>query len=85
MLDGDGNKVGKATNYNDNAIYGAPNTESGYRYGYVAIVNGVPQYSEMSKGANGVASYTVPQGTHELYFVIMGAPGNLSSSVVERQ
>lgn len=74
MLDGDGNKVGKATNYNDNAIYGAPNTESGYRYGYVAIVNGVPQYSEMSKGANGVASYTVPQGTHELYFVIMGAP-----------
>ncbi len=74
MLDGDGNKVGKATNYNDNTIYGAPNTASGYRYGYVAIVNGVPQYSEMSKGANGSASYTVPQGTRELYFVIMGAP-----------
>ncbi len=70
QLDGDGKVVGKTTSYNASA-----NTSSDYRYGYVAIVNGRPVYSEMSRGASGTASYTIPAGTSELFFVIMAAPG----------
>ncbi len=70
MVDGDGNKAGTATSYNTND----GNTSSNFRYGYVAIVNGSPVYSDMTSGANGTASYQVPSGTDELYFVIMAAP-----------
>ena len=69
QVDGDGKVVAKTTAYNT-----SDNTSSDYRYGYVAIVNGKPTYSEMSKGAEGTASYIVPAGTNELYFVIMAAP-----------
>ena len=69
QVDGDGKVVSKTTTYN-----ALNNTSSDYRYGYVAIVNGKPTYSEMSKGAEGTALYTVPTGTDELYFVIMAAP-----------
>lgn len=69
MVDGDGNVKGKTKNYNS-----SDNTTSNYRYGYVAIVNGTPVYSDMSKGANGTAHYTVPSGTEELYFVIVATP-----------
>ena len=69
MVDGDGAVAGKTTTYND-----SENHSSNYRFGYVAIVNGKPVYSAMTKGAEATASYTVPAGTDELYFVIMAAP-----------
>ena len=69
MLDGDGKVVGTTKNYNSQS-----NTAADYRYGYVAIVGGKPVYSEMHKGANGTASYAVPAGATELYFVIQAAP-----------
>ena len=50
------------------------NKSSDYRYGYVAIVNGKPVYSDMHKGSNGTASYAVPANATELYFVIQAAP-----------
>ncbi|MGL5272421.1 MAG: DUF6055 domain-containing protein [Phocaeicola sp.] len=31
-------------------------------------------YGEMNKGVAGVVSYTVPKGTSELYFVVVGSP-----------
>ncbi|NDV58488.1 DUF6055 domain-containing protein [Bacteroides sp. 519] len=70
QVDGDGAAVSKTKNYN-----ASDNVSSDYRYGYVAIVNGTPTYSAMTKGAKGTASFTVPAGTNELYFVIMAAPG----------
>ena len=69
QVNGDGGIVGSVKRYNTQR-----NTSSNFRYGYVAIVDGVPQYSEMSKGATGTASYNVPAGASELYFVIMGSP-----------
>lgn len=69
MVDGDGKVVDKTSNYNS-----FDNNTANFRYGYVAVVNGKPVYSNMSKGATGTATYTVPSGTSKLYFVIMGAP-----------
>ena len=69
QVDGDGKVVEKVKNYN-----AQDNTSADFRYGYVAVVNGKPVYSDMSQGANGTAAYTVPAGTSDLYFVIMGAP-----------
>ena len=69
QVDGDGKVTGKTTTYN-----ASDNSSSSYRFGYVAIVNGRPVYSEMSEGAEGTASYAVPAGADELYFVIMAAP-----------
>lgn len=73
MLDGDGKVVGTTKTYN-----AQDNKTSDYRYGYVAIVGGKPVYSDMHKGANGTASYQVPAGTTELYFVIQAAPTTYS-------
>ncbi|WP_455672590.1 DUF6055 domain-containing protein [Phocaeicola sp.] len=70
MVDGDGNVVGNVTAYNLNN----GNTASGWRYGFVAIVNGNPQYAPMNKESKGEISYTVPAGTEKLYLVVMGAP-----------
>lgn len=70
MLDGDGNAVGTTTAYNNNG----GNTIAGWRYGFVSVVNGVPQYAPMNKDNSGGVSYTVPIGTEKLYLVVMGAP-----------
>lgn len=69
QVDGDGAVVGTTKNYN-----AQDNKNANFRCGYVAVVNGKPVYSDMVKGANATASYTVPAGTDELYFVIMAAP-----------
>ena len=69
VLNGDGGVVNVTRNYNTQS-----NTTTNFRFGYVAIVDGKPVYSPMTKGANGTASYIVPAGAKELYFVIMGAP-----------
>ena len=49
-LDADGNVAGTATAYNNNG----GNTAAGWRYGFVAIVNGAPQYASMNKENAGV-------------------------------
>lgn len=69
IVNGDGAIVGATKNYNNQS-----NNTSNFRFGYVAIVGGQPQYSAMTKGANGTATYNVPADATELYFVIMGAP-----------
>lgn len=69
IIDGDGKTVGSATTYNNSA-----NTSTGWRYGFVAVVNGTPQYAPMQKDKTGTVSYTIPAGTSKLYFVVMGAP-----------
>lgn len=69
VLNGDGGVVGATRNYNTQS-----KNSTSFRFGYVAIVDGKPVYSPMTKGANGCASYNVPAGAKELYFVIMGAP-----------
>ena len=61
-------KVGVATNYNRN------NTAAGWRYGFVAVVNGVAQYAPMYQDKEGVVSYIILEGTDKLFFVVMGAP-----------
>lgn len=71
IIDGDGATVGNATNYNATA-----NTASGWRYGFVAIVNGNPMYAPMQQASTGSVSYTIPANTEKLYFVVMGAPSN---------
>lgn len=70
VLDGDGNPVGTATAYNNNG----GNTVAGWRYGFVAVVNGTPQYAPMNQEKSGVVSYTIPTNTEKLYLVVMGAP-----------
>lgn len=69
QVNGDGAVAGKTTTYNVQE-----NTASNYRCGYVAVVNGKSVYSDMNKGANVTAAYTVPEGTTDLYFVVMAAP-----------
>lgn len=69
VVNADGGIVGATKNYNSQS-----NTTSNFRYGFVAIVDGNPVYSAMSKGAEGTASYDVPANASELYFVILGAP-----------
>lgn len=69
-LDADGNVAGTATAYNNNG----GNTAAGWRYGFVAIMNGAPQYASMNKENAGVVSYTIPIGTEKLCLVVMGAP-----------
>lgn len=69
IIDGDGNKAGETTTYNMTA-----NTAAGWRYGFVAIVNGKPVYAPMQQSSTGVVSYAIPANTSNLYFVVMGAP-----------
>jgi len=71
IIDGEGLTVSTTRNYNKNTA-----TTAGWRYGFVAIVNGTPQYAPMNKGQSGTVSYTVPANTSHLYFVVMGAPEN---------
>ena len=68
IIDGNGKKVGIATNYNTSSVV------TGWRYGFVAVVNGVAQYAPMNKDKESIVSYTIPTGTSKLYFVVMGAP-----------
>ena len=68
IVNADGKKVGIAANYNINSI------TAGWRYGFVAIVNGVAQYAPMNQDKESVVSYTILGGTSKLFFVVMGAP-----------
>jgi hypothetical protein len=70
QIDGDGATVANVRNYNANS-----NTDAGWRYGFVSVVNGTAQYSPMYKENPATVSYTVPPGTTDLYMVVMGAPG----------
>ncbi|MDH6342839.1 hypothetical protein M2480_001506 [Parabacteroides sp. PFB2-12] len=68
MIDGDGNVAGTTRNYNKHTV------EAGWRYGFVAIVNGKAQYAPMHKESAGQIAYTVPANTSHLYLVVQGAP-----------
>lgn len=74
VIDGDGKIVASVSEYNSNS-----NTNAGWRYGFVAVVNGKAQYSPMYKNSSAVLSYDVPNGTTNLYMVVMGAPDNYQS------
>lgn len=77
VLDTDGKAIGTVTSYNGNN----GNTTNGWRYGFVAVVNGTPQYAPINKDNTGVITYTVSAGTGKLYLVVMGAPGQYKSQV----
>lgn len=48
---------------------------AGWRYGFVALKNnGERVYGEMNKEQKKTISFTVPEGTKGLWFVVMGAP-----------
>ena len=68
IVNADSEKVGVVTNYNRN------NVAAGWRYGLVAVVNGVAQYTPMNKDKESTVSYTILEGTNKLFFVVMGAP-----------
>ena len=68
MIDGDGKEVGSKSTYNTHSV------SPGWRYGFVAVVNGTAQYAPMNKNASGEVSYTVPEGATNTFFVVMGAP-----------
>lgn len=69
MVDGDGKEVGTTKTYNEQS-----NTNSDYRFGYVAVVDGTAKYSSMFHGKNTTASYKVPSGTDKLYLVVTATP-----------
>jgi hypothetical protein len=69
-INSDGATVANVRNYNANG-----NTSAGWRYGFVSVANGVAQYSAMYKDSPATVSYTIPDGTTNLYLVVMGAPG----------
>lgn len=69
IIDGDGKTVSNTTSYNDSG-----NKSAGWRYGFVAVTNGTAQYAPMNQLGTGSIFYTVPVGTTNLYFVVMGAP-----------
>lgn len=56
--------------------FNAVNTDkAGWRYGFIATdKEGKCTYSEMGKENNGNLSYQVPEGTEQLWLVVMGAP-----------
>lgn len=70
IIDGSDEKGRTTSTYNK-----SDNTASGWRYGFVAVVNGTPQYAPMQQDKSGEVTYTIPEGTSQLYFVVMGAPG----------
>lgn len=69
QLDADGKVKATVTTYNKQS-----NKTSEFRFGFVSVIGGQPQYSPMTKGASGTASYNVPAGATELYFVILASP-----------
>jgi hypothetical protein len=56
--------------------FNAVNTDkAGWMYGFIATdKEGKCSYSEAGKDANGKLSYQVPQGTEQLWLVVMAAP-----------
>lgn len=46
----------------------------GWRYGFVAVKDDQTLTSDLFRDAEGTATYTVPEGTDRLYFVVVGAP-----------
>lgn len=69
VINSDGKIVASVRNYNSNS-----NTDAGWRYGFVAVVNGKAQYSPMYKNSSAILSYDVPHEATNLYMVVMGAP-----------
>ncbi|MCC8113774.1 MAG: DUF6055 domain-containing protein [Bacteroidales bacterium] len=72
-----GDEVVKGQTLTYNKISGQ--CDPSFRYGYVAIVNGVAQYSDMQHNAAGTATYTVPTGTEDLYFVVVPTPATYNT------
>ncbi|MDH6312102.1 hypothetical protein M2137_000865 [Parabacteroides sp. PFB2-10] len=68
MIDGDGNVVGTTRYYNNHHV------KAGWRYGFVAIVNGKARYEPMHKESESQITYTIPANTTRLYLVVQGAP-----------
>ncbi|RAW02292.1 DUF4859 domain-containing protein [Pseudochryseolinea flava] len=50
-------------------------SRAGWRFGYVALLqNGTRVYSNMQKGTQGTATFTVPEGCDKLWLIVTGAP-----------
>lgn len=67
---------GSVTNYNSNTTN---SSDPDFRYGFVAVVNGEPVYSEMTHAAEGVASMDVPADAEELYMVVVPTPAKYTT------
>ena len=73
VLDVDGNIVKNTTKYN------STDDSGNWRYGFVAIANGKPEYAPMNSGKEGTATYTIPANTEKLYLVVLAAPDTYAS------
>ena len=63
------NRTGETRTYN--AMDGAP----GWRYGFAALLeSGERVYGDMHAEPEGDASFEIPDGAREVYFVVLGAP-----------
>ncbi|UII26160.1 DUF4859 domain-containing protein [Fulvivirga maritima] len=50
-------------------------SRAGWRYGYVALLSdGTRQYGSMNQGTTNTVTFTVPENTENLWFVVTGAP-----------
>ena len=74
QVDGDGNKVGTVTTYNNTAVAG----HEQLAYGFVGIKwDNTRVYGDMSlatPSAEGTATFTVPENMRYLWVVVQGAP-----------
>ena len=74
QVDGDGNKVGTVTTYNNTAVVGHEQLV----YGFVGIKwDNTRAYGDMSlatPSAEGTATFTVPENMRYLWVVVQGAP-----------
>ncbi len=67
---------GTVSKYNSNMTN---SSDPDFRYGFVAIVNDKPVYSDMTHAASGVASMDVPADATDLYFVVVPTPAKYTS------
>lgn len=67
---------GTVKNYNANK-----NNKSNpdFRFGFVSITDGIPNYGEMTHAAEGIASYEVPAGAEDLYLVVVPSPAKYTT------
>lgn len=73
VLDVNGATIATTTTYNKTDDSG------NWRYGFVAIAGGKPEYSQMNSGKEGTATYTIPANTTQLYLVVLAAPDTYAS------
>ncbi len=72
--------TGGYVDYSSTKSYNFENTSGsrlGWRWGFVALTGSdgwTPVYSEMQSANSGTLTFTVPENTKELYFVVTGAP-----------